>query len=125
MLTSIGQPLRSEEFTSYLLNGLDEEYDSLVEMVLGRDTPMSPRNLYARLLSTEQRLEGRRATDIDHVHSANAVKFGGKYRPNTATPVPYRSNTPAPAKPTYNFKPPTSGGAGAPTRRDTGNRPVC
>ena len=27
-LASIGQPLRDDEFTSYLLNGLDGEYDS-------------------------------------------------------------------------------------------------
>jgi hypothetical protein len=27
-LASIGQPLRDDEFTSYILNGLDKEYDS-------------------------------------------------------------------------------------------------
>ena len=27
-LSSIGQPLTDSEFTTYLLNGLDEEYDS-------------------------------------------------------------------------------------------------
>lgn len=124
-LTSIGQPLRSEEFTSYLLHGLDEEYDSLVEMVLGRDTPMPLRDLYARLLSTEQRLEGRRAIDIGNVHSANAIKFGGKYRSNTATPTPSRSNTSAPVKSIFSSKPATFGGASAPAGRNTGNRPIC
>src|SRR6266540_2542598 len=39
ILTSIGKPLHPEEFTSYILDGLDEEYDALVEMVLGRDAP--------------------------------------------------------------------------------------
>jgi hypothetical protein len=28
-LASIGQPLRSEDFTNYILNGLDEDYDNL------------------------------------------------------------------------------------------------
>ena len=53
ILTSIGKPLRPEEFTSYILDGLDEKYDALVEMVLGRDDPMPVRDLYARLLSTD------------------------------------------------------------------------
>ncbi|KAK1651002.1 hypothetical protein QYE76_068807 [Lolium multiflorum] len=48
-LTSIGQPLRPEEFQSFVLSGLDEEYDSLVEAVVGRDTPMPAHDLYARL----------------------------------------------------------------------------
>lgn len=34
VLSSIGQPLRHEEFVSYFLNVLDEEYDSLVESIL-------------------------------------------------------------------------------------------
>jgi hypothetical protein len=34
-LTLIGQPLRPEEFTSFVLSGLDEDYDSLVEMLNG------------------------------------------------------------------------------------------
>jgi hypothetical protein len=32
-LTSIGQPLRAEDFISYLLAGLDAEYDTFVDRV--------------------------------------------------------------------------------------------
>jgi hypothetical protein len=32
-LASIGQPLRPEEFQNYLLDGLDEDYDNLVETI--------------------------------------------------------------------------------------------
>ncbi|KAK1609409.1 hypothetical protein QYE76_033082 [Lolium multiflorum] len=39
-LTSIGQPLRDEEFTEYILHGLDSDYDNLVEHVNGRETPI-------------------------------------------------------------------------------------
>lgn len=38
-LVSTGQALRQEEFISYLLNGLDENYDSIVESVVSRETP--------------------------------------------------------------------------------------
>jgi hypothetical protein len=39
-LASIGQPLRSKDFTTYILNGLDEDNDNLVENVNGHDTPL-------------------------------------------------------------------------------------
>lgn len=81
-LSSIGQPLRHEEFTSYVLNGLDGDYDSLVEVVNGRDLPMPPRDLYARLLSTEQRIEARRSADIySATPSANAAYRRGSRAP--------------------------------------------
>lgn len=74
-LASIGQALRPEEFVSYILNGLDENYDSLVESVLSRETPLSIHDLYAQLLSTEQRIERRQTTDIIS-HSANFARSG-------------------------------------------------
>jgi hypothetical protein len=40
-LASIGHPLRPDEFQNYLLDGLDEDYDNLVETIKGRDDPMS------------------------------------------------------------------------------------
>lgn len=52
-LASIGKALGPEEFTSYVLNGLSDDYDNLVENINGRDTPIQPRELYARLLATE------------------------------------------------------------------------
>ena len=51
-LASIGKALGSEEFTSYVLNGLSDDCDNLVENINGRDTPIQPRELYARLLAT-------------------------------------------------------------------------
>jgi len=77
-LSSIGKPLRDEEFTSFILNGLDDDYDSLVENINGRDTPMPPRDLYARLLNTEQRLAARRSVGVyTEGPSANAALRGG------------------------------------------------
>ncbi|XP_020176577.1 uncharacterized protein [Aegilops tauschii subsp. strangulata] len=59
-LASIGQPLRKENFTTFVMNGLDDDYDNLAENINGRDTPLEPRELYARLLATEQCIKSRR-----------------------------------------------------------------
>jgi hypothetical protein len=37
-LASIGQSLCSKDFTTYILNGLDEDNDNLVENINGHDT---------------------------------------------------------------------------------------
>lgn len=123
-LTSIGKPLRPEEFQAFVLEGLDEEYDGLVEMVLGRDTPMHVHDLFARLLSTEQRMENRRGSDPASF-SANAARMG---RPNYSAPRP---GAPAPGpfpspRPNYSAPSPAGGsGSGSGGSRSTGNRPIC
>jgi hypothetical protein len=75
-LASIGQPLRATEFACFVLNGLDQEYDGLVEVVEGRKVPISERDLYARLMSMEQRIEARRATNVYTESMANAAARG-------------------------------------------------
>ncbi|KAK1611820.1 hypothetical protein QYE76_035493 [Lolium multiflorum] len=95
-LTAMGQPLAQEDFVAYVLNGLDEDYDNLAENINGRETPISTRELHARLLSTEQRVESRRAAALQSGASANAAYRGGGRgtpRPHTggsggATPSP-------------------------------------
>ena len=105
VLASIGQPLRPEDFTSYVLNGLDEEYDNLVENIDARETPIQPRELYSRLLATEQHRKARRSTPS--FVSANAVSRGGG--------KPFKSPTiaskpvPPPQQPTRPANPPTGG----------------
>ena len=34
-LASVGQPLQDEDFTTFVLNGLDDDYDNLIENVHG------------------------------------------------------------------------------------------
>nr|XP_040252267.1 proline-rich protein 36-like [Aegilops tauschii subsp. strangulata] len=103
-LSSIGKPLRDEEFTSFILNGLDDDYDSLVENINGRDTPMPPRDRYARLLNTEQRLAARRSVGVyTEGPSANAALRGGARGAKQKEP-PTSGNQPRPPAP-----PPTAG----------------
>jgi hypothetical protein len=138
-LASIGQPLRDTKFAGFILNGLDQEYDGLVEAVEGRETPISGQDLRSRLLSTEQRIEARRATDTYTDASANATYCGGNTgnrggqsqqggRGTSATRPPQQSTPRPPQAPT----PPASqagggdrGGNGRRNDRNDGNRPVC
>ena len=48
-------PLRDDEFISAVLNGLDDDYDALFEVVNARNTPMQIRDLFSQLQATEQR----------------------------------------------------------------------
>ncbi|KAK1695648.1 hypothetical protein QYE76_012345 [Lolium multiflorum] len=108
ILSSIGQPLRDEEFTSFILNGLDEDYEALVENINGRDTPPPPRELYARLLNTEQRrLKMHPDGPSDVV--ANAAYRGGGRDPQQPRP----QGGPQPRQPATPPRPNTnSGGRG-------------
>jgi hypothetical protein len=99
-LTSIGQPLRSEDFTTYILNGLDEDYDNLVDNVNGRDTPLQPRELYSRLLGREQRVKACHASPS--FSFANAAARGKPQKPsptggNSASAPPQAPRAAAPS----------------------------
>uniref|UniRef100_A0ACD5VXP0 Uncharacterized protein n=1 Tax=Avena sativa TaxID=4498 RepID=A0ACD5VXP0_AVESA len=116
-LTSIGQPLCDAEFTEYVLHGLDSNYNNMVEHVNGRETLITPRDLYSRLMYTEARVEERCATH--HVDlTANTAHRG----------APVGSRAPVPCLPPG----PPTGGSGQwqprqPPSPNTGGRqrPTC
>ncbi|KAK1610362.1 hypothetical protein QYE76_034035 [Lolium multiflorum] len=125
-LASIGQPLRPEEFVSAVFHGLDEDYDSLAEVVQDRPTPIPEHDLYARLMSTEQRKEARRSTVVGGVHSANAAKTGGYKPPRPAAPTPPPSTYRPPSGAGSGSRPSAPGGTGGGSYgRGTGPRPHC
>jgi hypothetical protein len=108
-LASIGQPLSDSEFNSYIVNGLDEEYDGLVEVMEDRTTPMPAHTLYAKLLRTEQRVEarpGRRSGGAHSDPSANVAHKGGARNPSTPT----QGKPPAPSPPAPASSPGYGGG---------------
>jgi hypothetical protein len=51
----VGKPLDEEEMVSYILAGLDPEYNSVVSVVVTRVEPISVSELYGQLLSFESR----------------------------------------------------------------------
>ncbi|XP_047057711.1 heat shock 70 kDa protein 18-like [Lolium rigidum] len=90
-LTSIGQPLRSEEFISYVLSGLDGEFDALFEVINMRETPIPIRDLFSQLQATEHRNNARRAQASSMNYSAHAhVALFGRSAPTSA----YHGNPP-------------------------------
>jgi hypothetical protein len=76
-LASIGLPPTDSEFNSHIVNGLDEEYDGLVEIINERAQTnlLMAHEVYSRLLLTEQRVEARRS---------NRARGGGGLSANAA-----------------------------------------
>ncbi|XP_071684985.1 uncharacterized protein [Lolium perenne] len=114
-LTSIGEPLRPAELTGYLMNGLDEDYDALVQIVSARalTDPMHVRDIYAQMFNTEQRMEGRKAkisADVNmSAHYSARSGGGGKtpYQPSYR-PDPHQQGKPS-FKPSYTPSPSPNG----------------
>ncbi|KAK1686614.1 hypothetical protein QYE76_047462 [Lolium multiflorum] len=125
-LTSIGEPLRPQEFIGYVLAGLDEDYDSVHDAISNRTTPITIRELYAQLLATEQRIEARKSElhGGRDFHSAKATGYskGGKvpYRPSGDV----RSDPLQQPRPVFTNKPPAGHvfhtGGGFPNRGGRG-----
>lgn len=58
-MVAAGRKLEDEEFISYILTGLDLDYDFVVSSVAGRVEPISITELFTQLISHEQRMELR------------------------------------------------------------------
>jgi hypothetical protein len=55
------KPLDDDDIVSYILNGLDADYNSLIEHANGMADPTSPETLYLHFLNTEARLVSQKA----------------------------------------------------------------
>ncbi|KAK1664783.1 hypothetical protein QYE76_052942 [Lolium multiflorum] len=110
-LTSIGMPLRDDEFISSILAGLGEEYDALFEVVNARTTPMQIRDLFSQLQATEQRKLAQRRTHggaahYPAAHAAASTPAGpvaawtARGSPRPSAPPPKTAPPPTAPKPT-------------------------
>lgn len=54
-MTSAGKPLDDEELMSYILAGLDDDWEPVVSSLIGRPDVVSFHELYSQLLSFESR----------------------------------------------------------------------
>jgi hypothetical protein len=70
-LTSIDEPLCDVEFGSYILVGLDEEYDALYEVVTNCTTPILIRDLFSQLTLQNRTLAQHRSGGSSHYPSAH------------------------------------------------------
>jgi hypothetical protein len=75
-MMSIGSALRDDEFVSYILAGLDEDYNAVYSVVITRVEPITPSELYAQLLSYEQHLQLQHSGAPGHTSSANSSSCG-------------------------------------------------
>jgi hypothetical protein len=76
-MASAGKKLDVEELSSYILDGLDSEYNSLVSSIVVRVVLISFSELYSQLLSFETRLELQsQGTGGSFQSSANNVMHG-------------------------------------------------
>lgn len=75
-MAAAGKPLDDDDVVSHILNGLDAEYNPLVEQVTGMADSINLDELYARLLSTEARLESQKETKESFQMVANTAARG-------------------------------------------------
>ena len=76
-----GRPVQDDEMVSFILTGLDYDYNSLVSSVMGHTDPISLSDLYAQLLAYDMRLQMLQDTYGQHQSSANSATRGrGGYR---------------------------------------------
>jgi hypothetical protein len=74
-MASSGKPLDDEDIVSYILAGLDEEYNSVVTTLVARSDPVSVAEAYAQLLHYEQRQSLLHGDNADQP-SANMASRG-------------------------------------------------
>jgi hypothetical protein len=60
-MATAGKPLNDDDVISYILNGLDADYNSLVEHVNGMTHSIRHETLYLHMLDTEARLAAQKA----------------------------------------------------------------
>lgn len=84
-MAAAGRRLEDEEMVSYILNGLDVDYDPVATSIANRVEPISVSELFTQLVSHEQRLDRRSGGNSS---SANIAARGGRTSSNNG----YNSN---------------------------------
>ncbi|XP_072147998.1 uncharacterized protein [Setaria viridis] len=83
-LAGAGRKVEDDEMISFILTGLDSEYNPIVTSVMGRTDPIPLSELYAQVMAYETRLEMlRNNSGGQYSSSANAASRGrgGNYNP--------------------------------------------
>jgi len=76
-MAAAGRKLEDEELISYILSGLDREYDAVVSAVAAHVEPISVGELFTQLTSFESRMEMKNGGG-GYQSSANMVAKGGR-----------------------------------------------
>jgi uncharacterized membrane protein YgcG len=73
---STGKKLNDEEFSTYVLAGLDSDYNSIVSSIAARVEPISFVELYSQLLTHENRLDFQNSGGNSSQSSVNNASHG-------------------------------------------------
>ena len=76
-MAAASRKLQDEEFVSYVLTGLDQDFDSIVSAVAARVEPITVNELHTQLIAHEQRLEMRNGGNQSSANLATKGKSGG------------------------------------------------
>jgi hypothetical protein len=76
-MAAAGKPIDDDDVVSYILNGLDADYNSLIEQVNGMTEMISPETLYSRLLDTEAQVASQKMQREQYHLVANAAARDG------------------------------------------------
>lgn len=77
-LSNAGKTIDDDELISYILAGLDEDYNPVVTSLVGRVEPLTYTEAYSQLLSFEHRLELIRGAEAQHVVNWAGRGCGGQ-----------------------------------------------
>lgn len=69
-MSSAGKPLDDEEMMSYILPGLDDDYEPVVSTLVGKAEAVPVAEIYTQLLSFESRAKLRQQANGSPVNSA-------------------------------------------------------
>lgn len=114
-LAAAGRPVPDEELVTFILAGLDFDYNPLVSSVVGRTNPISLSELYAQILAYDMRLQMLQdnAGHSSSVNAASRGRGGCRGRGNFGRGYGGRGNNNNNISP-----PPKAGGQG-------GAKPIC
>lgn len=78
-LALLGSPLDHEDLLDIITDGLSEDYRAIIDMVNGRDVPITIDELHEKLINRENTLKASSTNDFSVPVTANATQF----RPQT------------------------------------------
>ena len=79
-LSLLGKPINDEVFNDQVLEGLSDEYKSVIDAINARDTSISFAELHEKLLNKEASLQTAQPSPLSLPSTTNPTTF--RHRPN-------------------------------------------
>ena len=101
-LVVLGKPLDHEDLIEKILEGLDDDYQSVIDVVNSRDTPISFDELHEKLINKELLLHQKiNSTPLPITANSTNTRFtGGNNKSHSSLPVGNPSSTNRDGRPT-------------------------